>query len=34
MAAGTIKTPGTNNTAIGTNALIDGSLSGNYNLAE
>ena len=33
LAAGTLKTPGTNNTAIGTNALIDGSLSGNHNLA-
>ena len=33
MAAGTLKTPGSNNLAIGTNALIDGSLSGNHNLA-
>ena len=33
MATGTLKTPTTNGIAIGTNALIDGSLSGDYNLA-
>ena len=31
LATGTLKTPGTNNIAIGTNALVDGSLSGQYN---
>ena len=33
MAAGTLKTPTSEGIAIGTNALIDGSLSGNHNLA-
>ena len=32
LAAGTLKTPGTANLAIGTNSLVDGSLSGTYNL--
>ena len=33
LAAGTIKTPSAYSVAIGTNALVDGSLSGSYNTA-
>jgi len=33
LAAGTLKTPSSYSIAIGTNALIDGSLSGSYNVA-
>lgn len=33
LAAGTLKTPAAYSIAIGTNALIDGSLSGSYNIA-
>jgi hypothetical protein len=32
MAAGTIKTPGSNNLAIGLTSLVDGSLSGQWNV--
>ena len=33
LAAGTIKTPSSYSVAVGTNALVDGSLSGSYNVA-